>query len=55
MVLTFVRAANDLGINTVAEGIECRDEGETCRQLGFEYAQGYFYGKPLPIGEFAVT
>jgi c-di-GMP-related signal transduction protein len=32
---------------------ECHDEGETCRQLGFEYAQGYFYGRPLQIGVFA--
>lgn len=55
MVLTFVKAANDLGIKTLAEGIECCDEGETCRQLGFEYAQGYFYGRPSPIGEFAVS
>ena len=55
MVLTFVTAAKDLGIKTLAEGIECHDEGETCRQLGFEYAQGYFYGRPSPIGEFTVT
>jgi len=55
MVLTFVKAANDIGIKTLAEGIECHDEGETCRQLGFAYAQGYFYGRPSPIGEFAVT
>jgi EAL domain-containing protein (putative c-di-GMP-specific phosphodiesterase class I) len=55
MVLTFVKAAHDLGIKTLAEGIECRDEGETCRQLGFEYAQGYLYGRPSAIGEFAVT
>jgi EAL domain-containing protein (putative c-di-GMP-specific phosphodiesterase class I) len=55
MVLTFVKAAHDLGIKTLAEGIECHDEGETCRQLGFEYAQGYFYGRPSPIGEFALN
>jgi|SRR5208337_2214629 len=55
MVLTFVKAAQDLGIATLAEGIECLDEGETCRQLGFEYAQGYFYGRPSPIGEFTVS
>jgi EAL domain-containing protein (putative c-di-GMP-specific phosphodiesterase class I) len=55
MVLTFVKAAHDLGIGTLAEGIECEGEGETCRQLGFEYAQGYFYGRPSPIGEFTVT
>ncbi len=55
MVLTFVKAARDLGIATLAEGIECLDEGETCRQLGFEYAQGYFYGRPSSIHEFVVS
>jgi EAL domain-containing protein (putative c-di-GMP-specific phosphodiesterase class I) len=55
MVLTFVKAAQDLGIATLAEGIECIDEGETCRELGFEYVQGYFYGRPLPICEYGVS
>jgi EAL domain-containing protein (putative c-di-GMP-specific phosphodiesterase class I) len=55
MVYTFVRAAHDLGIASLAEGIECPDEGETCRQLGFDYAQGYLYGRPSPISEYAVS
>ncbi|MGV8074203.1 MAG: EAL domain-containing protein [Syntrophobacteraceae bacterium] len=55
MVLTFVKAAQDLGIATLAEGIECLDEAETCRQLGFEYAQGYLYGKPSPISAFSIS
>jgi EAL domain-containing protein (putative c-di-GMP-specific phosphodiesterase class I) len=55
MVLTFVNAAKDLGIATLAEGIECIDESETCRQLGFEYAQGFFHGRPSPINELLPT
>ena len=51
MVSTFVKAANDLGIGTLAECIECSDEAKTCQQLGFNFAQGFFYGKPLPITE----
>ena len=51
MISTFVNAAQDLGIATLAEGIECSDEDETCRQLGFNFAQGFFYGRPLPISE----
>jgi EAL domain-containing protein (putative c-di-GMP-specific phosphodiesterase class I) len=51
MVLTFVKAAHDLGILTLAEGIENRDEAETCQQLGFNYAQGFHYGRPVPITE----
>jgi EAL domain-containing protein (putative c-di-GMP-specific phosphodiesterase class I) len=51
MVSTFVKAAHDLGIATIAEGIECSDEAETCQRLGFTFAQGFFYGRPLPINE----
>jgi EAL domain-containing protein (putative c-di-GMP-specific phosphodiesterase class I) len=33
----------------LAEGVECREEGETCHQLGFQYAQGFYYGRPRPV------
>jgi EAL domain-containing protein (putative c-di-GMP-specific phosphodiesterase class I) len=51
MVSTFVKATQDLGIAALAEGIECLEEAETCQQLGFDFAQGFFYGRPLPISE----
>ena len=51
MVSTFVKASQQLGIAAVAEGIECQNEAETCQQLGFDFAQGFFYGRPLPINE----
>jgi EAL domain-containing protein (putative c-di-GMP-specific phosphodiesterase class I) len=51
MVTTFVKAAQDLGIATLAEGIECSDEARTCEELGFDYVQGFFYGKPLPFSD----
>jgi len=51
MVLTFVKAAQDLGVLTLAEGIESPDEAETCQQLGFNYPQGFHYGRPFPITE----
>lgn len=51
MVTTFVKAAQDLGIATLAEGIECSDEAGTCEELGFDYVQGFFYGKPLPFSD----
>ena len=51
MLSTFVNAAQAVGIATLAEGIECSEEAETCRQLGFDFAQGFFYSRPLPIHE----
>jgi EAL domain-containing protein (putative c-di-GMP-specific phosphodiesterase class I) len=49
MLETLVRMAHDLGVAVLAEGIECQGEGEVCAQLGFDLAQGYYYGKPAPI------
>ncbi len=51
MVSTFVKATKDLGIAALAEGIECLDEAEKCQELGFDLAQGFFYGRPLPLAE----
>jgi len=45
---TLVRMAGDLGITSIAEGIETGAESETCAQMGFNLAQGYFHGKPAP-------
>lgn len=48
MVVTFVTASHDLGIATLAEGVEQLEECDMCRQLGFKYAQGFLFSKPLP-------
>jgi len=45
---TLVHMARDLGVTTLAEGIETEGEGDCCRSLGFELAQGYRYGRPQP-------
>lgn len=49
MVATLVRMTRDLGIVTLAEGVECREEADACLAMGFELAQGYFFGRPAPL------
>jgi EAL domain-containing protein (putative c-di-GMP-specific phosphodiesterase class I) len=49
LVDTFLKMSHDFGISTIAEGVECEEEGETCRQLGFECVQGNFYGSPATV------
>ena len=48
LVSTLVRMVLDLGVVPLAEGIETEGEASVCAELGFELAQGYFYGKPAP-------
>lgn len=55
MLASLVQIVRDLGIASLAEGIETAAEHETCRQMGFEFAQGFYYGKPALASSFAVA
>ena len=46
MLETLVKMVLDLGIVALAEGVETASEGAACRQIGFQLAQGFHYGKP---------
>lgn len=52
MVRSTVELAHDLGLETVAEGVEKAPEIETLRNLGCDYVQGYFYARPLSADAF---
>ncbi len=44
-----VSLAKDLGLKTVAEGVETREIAQYLDDAGVDIAQGYYYSKPLPI------
>ena len=46
-----VQMAKKLGIHTLAEGVENREQLEFLRRIGCEKIQGYYYGKPLAPDE----
>ncbi len=46
MLHSLVQMVQELGIAALAEGIEMPAEHEVCVELGFDYAQGFLYGKP---------
>lgn len=43
--------ARQLGMKTVAEGVEDRADWNFLRQQGCDLAQGYFIARPMPAGE----
>lgn len=49
IVETLVKMVNNAGIRSLAEGVENLEEAEACRAIGFELAQGYYFGRPLPF------
>ena len=42
-------------IKTVAEGIELREEADTCTQLGIRWLQGYHLERPIPLDRYKET
>ena len=48
-VAGLIKIVTDLGVQTLAEGIETQEEAEICGELGFELAQGYLFGKGEPV------
>lgn len=49
MVETLVGMCRQLGIITLAEGVETAGEAKVCQDLGFELMQGYYYGRPAGV------
>ncbi len=49
MLEALVKMVRDLDIQALAEGIESKAEAEFCMQVGFDLAQGFYYGRPVPI------
>lgn len=43
-----IAMARELGLKTVAEGVETEAQHEALKKLGCDIGQGYWYSKPLP-------
>lgn len=52
MVRSTINLAHELGLQVVAEGIEDLETLEILRDLGCDYAQGYYISKPIAADAF---
>lgn len=52
IVATIIAMAQQLGLTTVAEGVEQEGQREALQQLGCVLAQGYLFSRPEPADEF---
>ena len=52
MVRTLVSLAQNLGLQTVAEGVEDVDALNFLGEIGCTKAQGYYLSRPLPADQF---
>jgi diguanylate cyclase (GGDEF)-like protein/PAS domain S-box-containing protein len=47
IVSSMLRLSHDLGLDVVAEGVECREAFAYLRDLGCDFVQGFFLSRPL--------
>ena len=47
-----VRLVHNLGLKSIAEGVETSQQLEKVKEMGIDAVQGYYYSRPLPKAEF---
>lgn len=52
LVEAIISVARTFNLAIVAEGVETEEQVQFLAQLGCNFYQGYFYGRPMPIDEF---
>jgi len=55
VVSAIVGVARDFGMKTIAEGVEDAPTLDLLREMGVDYAEGYWIGRPAPIAELWPT
>ncbi len=48
LVKSIVALSQNMKLKTVAEGVETREEGLLLREMGCDFAQGFYYARPQP-------
>jgi EAL domain-containing protein (putative c-di-GMP-specific phosphodiesterase class I) len=51
VVAMLIRMVNEIGVQSLAEGVETKEEHETLCQMGMKLGQGFFYGRPSSIND----
>ncbi|SOC92206.1 sensor c-di-GMP phosphodiesterase, contains CSS-motif sensor and EAL domain [Rhizobium sp. AN5] len=54
VTLHIIEMARELGLSSVAEGIERPEQAAYLREHGVDFGQGWLFSKPLPAEEFIV-
>ena len=47
-----IAMAKAIGLECITEGVETEGQVKLLKENGCQYAQGFYYDKPLPVEEF---
>ena len=50
---SIIDMAHHMDMRVIAEGVETEEQISFLRRHGYDYVQGYYYSKPLPMEDFA--
>ncbi len=51
VVAAVLHMAGGFGVTAVAEGVETEDQAQRLREMGCSHAQGYWFGRPVPLAD----
>jgi diguanylate cyclase (GGDEF)-like protein len=52
LVLAMISMAKGLGLESIAEGVETREQESLLKAMNCNYGQGYLFSRPIPAEEF---
>ncbi len=55
MLRVIINMAKEMGIQSLVEGVETREQMEYLRSIGCEKAQGYYYARPTQLENFKIS
>ena len=51
LISAVIKIAQSLNFEVVAEGVETPQQAEFVTEMGCDYMQGYYIGRPVPLEE----
>ena len=51
LIKSVIEMANQIGMHTLAEGVETEEQAKFLKTIGCEKLQGYLFSKPIPYEE----
>jgi EAL domain-containing protein (putative c-di-GMP-specific phosphodiesterase class I) len=52
LVRHICQMSSDMGVETIAEGVETTAQYDFLKNIGCGSVQGYLFGKPMPVRDF---